>query len=84
MFFEEPEDGDAADDHDEGERYDKYPKADRRSSELWHLEPTRCITWWRLGHRRGLNVNGDRTRTGLVCVALNQTLGSAINVHKSD
>lgn len=26
--FEKPKDGDAADNHDEGERYDKHPKAD--------------------------------------------------------
>lgn len=35
--FEKPEDGDAADNHDEGERYDEHPKANGRSSKLRHL-----------------------------------------------
>jgi len=61
MVFEKPEDGDAADNHDEGERYDEHPKANGRSSELRHLELTRCLTLRRLGCQRGLS--GDRTRS---------------------
>ena len=63
MFFEKPEDGDAADDHDQGERYDEHPKADGRSSKSRHLELTRCLARRGFGNQRGLN--GDRTRGGL-------------------
>jgi len=31
MVFEQPEDGNAADDHDEDERYDEDPETDGRS-----------------------------------------------------
>ena len=63
VIFEEPEDGDAADDHDEGERYNEHPKADGRSSKLRHLELARPLAWHRLGCRGWLN--GDRVRGGL-------------------
>lgn len=58
VVFEKPEDGDAADDHDEGERYDEHPKADWRSSKLGHLKRIRCLIWQ--GCQCGLG--GDRTR----------------------
>lgn len=61
--FEKPEDGDAADNHDEGESYDEHPKTDGRSSKLRHLEFIRSLIWNGLGCERGLN--GDRTRRGL-------------------
>jgi hypothetical protein len=69
--FEKPEDGDAADNHDEGERYDEHPKADGRSSKLRDLKIVRSPTWKGLGF--GCWLNGDRTRRGLTWVRMNQT-----------
>ena len=80
--FEKPKDGDTADDHDEGERYDEDPKANGRSSKLGHLELIRFPTWEGLGFRGGLN--GDWTRRGLRRCDNDSDIGLTITVCEPD